>query len=69
MEIFKLFGTILVDSDKANESIHKTDKNAKGLAETFGKGAAAVGKWAAGITTTAAACRWHGGSKVGGRAR
>lgn len=55
MEIFKLFGTILVDSDKANESIHKTDKNAKGLAETFGKGAAAVGKWAAGITTAAAA--------------
>lgn len=55
MEIFKLFGTILVDSDKANESIHKTDKNAKGLAETFGKGVAAVGKWAAGITTAAAA--------------
>lgn len=55
MEIFKLFGTILVDSDKANESIHKTDKNAKGLAETFGKGAATVGKWAAGITTAAAA--------------
>lgn len=54
MEIFKLFGTILVDSDKANESIHKTDKNAKGLAETFGKGVAAVGKWAAGITTAAA---------------
>ena len=55
MEIFKLFGTILVNSDKANESIHKTDKNAKGLAETFGKGAATVGKWAAGITTAAAA--------------
>jgi hypothetical protein len=55
VEIFKLFGTILVDSDKANESIHKTDKNAKGLAETFGKGVAAVGKWAAGITTAAAA--------------
>lgn len=55
MEIFKLFGSIFVDSDKANESIHKTDKNAKGLAETFGKGAAAVGKWAAGITTAAAA--------------
>lgn len=55
MEIFKLFGSIFVDSDKANESIHKTDKNAKGLAETFGKGVAAVGKWAAGITTAAAA--------------
>jgi len=47
VEIFKLFGNIFVDNEKANESIHKTDKKATGLAGTFGKvgkSALAVGK-------------------------
>ena len=26
MELFKLFGTILIDNEKANQSISKTDK-------------------------------------------
>lgn len=29
MELFKLFGTILIDNEKANQSISKTDKQAK----------------------------------------
>ena len=45
MEIFKLFGSILVDSDEANKSISKTDDNAKSLGETFSNGIATVGKW------------------------
>lgn len=32
MEIFKLFGSILVDNEEANKSISATDKKAEGLA-------------------------------------
>jgi len=45
MEIFKLFGSILVDTDKAEESISKTDKKALDLGKTLGKGAEAAGKF------------------------
>ena len=38
MEIFKLFGTILVDNSKANESLDKSESKAKKLATTFGTG-------------------------------
>lgn len=38
MEIFKLFGTILVDTVKANESISKTGKEADSLASKLGNG-------------------------------
>jgi len=37
MKIFELFGSVFVDSDPANKSLDKTDKNAKGLGKTFGK--------------------------------
>lgn len=55
MEIFKLFGSILVENDPANKAIDETDKKGKGLAGTLGtvtKGAAVVG--AAAIATGAA---------------
>lgn len=55
MEIFKLFGSIFVDSSKAEQSISKTDKKAGGLAKTFGKGIKVAGKWALGVGAGAAA--------------
>lgn len=51
MEIFKLFGTILVDTSKANESMDKLDSKFKNMATTLGKGvkaAAAMGTAIAG---------------------
>lgn len=51
MEIFKLFGTILVDTSKANESMDKSDSKLKNIAATLGKGvkaAAAMGTAIAG---------------------
>ena len=44
LEIFRLVGSIFVDTDKANESLQKTDKKATSVAETMGK----AGKVAAG---------------------
>ena len=38
MELFKLFGTILVDNDKANKSIHQTESIAKTAFTKIGKG-------------------------------
>lgn len=45
MEIFKLFGSILVDSEQAEKSIQKTDDKALDLGKTLGKGAEAAGKF------------------------
>lgn len=53
MEIFKLFGSIFIDTDDAEKSIGKTDDKAKGLADTLGSGVKKAGKWAAGIATAA----------------
>lgn len=55
MELFKLVGKIFVDSDEANKSISKTDKNGKSVAETLGKGIQTAAKWAAGLTAAATA--------------
>ena len=46
MEIFKLVGSVFVDTDKANDSLKKVDKNASKVADGFskaGKVAGAVG--------------------------
>lgn len=46
MEIFKLFGSIFVDNEGANQAIDETDKKAEKASGTFGKfggAAAAVG--------------------------
>lgn len=55
MELFKLHGSIFVDTDKAEQSIQKTDDKAGKLAEKFGDGIKTAGKWGAAIATGAAA--------------
>jgi len=55
MEIFKLFGTIFVDSAAAQESISKTSGQAEGLGTKLKKGITTVGKWAAAVGTAATA--------------
>lgn len=45
LEIFKLVGSVFIDTDKANDSLQKTDQNANKLAETFG----AAGKTVLGV--------------------
>lgn len=53
MNIFTLMGTIMIDTDKANDSISKTDEKAKGLAGKLGDGIKTAGKWAVGIGAAA----------------
>jgi len=53
MEIFKLFGSILVDSDEAEKSISRTGEQAEGLSTKLGKGIATAAKWGAGIAVGA----------------
>ena len=45
LEIFKLVGSVFVDTDKANDSLQKVDKSASKVAEGFSK----AGKVAAGV--------------------
>lgn len=53
MNIFTLFGSILIDNDEANKSIRGTGKEADGLGKKLGKGIKTAGKWALGLTTAA----------------
>ena len=53
MEIFKLFGSILVDSSKAEDSISKTGEKAEGLGGKLGNGIKTAAKW--GVALGAAA--------------
>ena len=55
MEIFKLFGSILVDTDKAENSIQKTDEKALDLGKTLSKGAETAGKFGLALAGGAAA--------------
>lgn len=61
MEIFKLFGSIFVDNEEANNSIAKTEERAEGLASKLGNGIKTAAKWGAGIAAGA-------GVAVGGMA-
>lgn len=54
MQIFKLFGSILVDSDKADKSISKTGKQAEGLSTKLGKGIATAAKFGTALSAGAA---------------
>ena len=54
MEIFKLFGSILIKSDEADKSIQKTESKAGKLATAFGNGIKTAAKWGAGLVTAAA---------------
>lgn len=53
MELFKLYGSILVDSDQAQQSIQKTTNEADSFAEKLGKGISTAAKWSAAIVTGA----------------
>lgn len=53
MEIFKLFGSIFVDTTEADKNIEKTGKKGEGLAGKLGGIAKAAGKWALGIGAAA----------------
>ena len=53
MEIFRLFGSILVDNASADASIAATDGKAQGLHSRFSEGISTAGKWALGISAAA----------------
>ncbi|MBU9724121.1 hypothetical protein [Bacillus alkalicola] len=53
IEIFKLFGSILVDDDEANKSISRTEKNTKSMGERLKGGIKTAAKWGAGLAAGA----------------
>ena len=55
MELFRLFGSILIDNDKANESISKTEGKADSLGGKLGGMIGTAAKWGAGIVAGAGA--------------
>lgn len=55
LEIFRLVGSVFVDTDKADQSLKKTDEKAGGLGKTLVNGAKNVGKFAAGVGAAAGA--------------
>lgn len=55
MEIFRLIGSVFVDTDKADKSLKKTDKNAEGLGSKLLDVGKKAGKFAAGVAGAAAA--------------
>jgi len=54
MDIFKLVGSVFVDTSGAEESLKKTDEKAGGLGNTLLSAAGSAGKFAAGLATAAA---------------
>lgn len=52
-EIFKLFGTIMVNNEQANESIQKTEEHAEGVGKKLLNGVSTAAKWGAGIAVAA----------------
>ena len=55
LEIFRLVGSVFVDTDAANKSLKKTDANAGKLGQSLMNGIKKVGQFAAGVGATAAA--------------
>lgn len=53
LEIFRLFGTIMVNSDDANNNIKKTSDNAEGFGHKLISGIGTVAKWGATIVSAA----------------
>jgi len=49
MKIFEVFGSILVDSDKADKSISKTGDKADSMGKKLGAGIKTAGKWGAAL--------------------
>ena len=55
MEIFKLVGSVMVDTADAEKSISKTGDEAEGLGNKLANGVKTAGKWAAGVAAGAVA--------------
>ena len=55
LEIFRLVGSVFVDTDKAEKSLKKTDKNAEGLGSKLLAAGKTAGKFALGVAGAAAA--------------
>ncbi len=55
LEIFRLVGSVFVDTDEANKSLQKTDKNAENFGKTLLNGIGTAAKWAAGIAVATGA--------------
>jgi phage-related minor tail protein len=53
MEIFRLFGSILVDNDEANKSISSTNDKAEGLGTKLLEGIKTAAKWGASLAAAA----------------
>ena len=54
MEIFKLFGSVLVNTSEAESSISKVDSKASKFAQGLGSGIKTAAKWGAGLAKAAA---------------
>lgn len=55
LEIFKLVGSIFVNSDAAEESLEKTDSKAQNVGKSLLNGVGTAAKWGAGIVTATSA--------------
>ena len=55
LEIFRLVGSVFVDTDEANKSLQKTDKSAESFGKTLLNGIGTAAKWAAGIAAATGA--------------
>lgn len=55
LEIFRLVGSVFVDTEAADKSLKNTDKEAEQMTQTFVNGIKSIGQFAAGIAATAAA--------------
>lgn len=55
LEIFRLVGSVFVDTDQADKSLKKTDKNAEGFGTKLLKAGKAAGKFAVGVVGAAGA--------------
>ena len=55
LEIFKLVGSVMVDTNEANKSLAKTDEHAEKAGNSLLKAAEKAAKWAAGLVAAAGA--------------
>ncbi len=53
LEIFRLIGSVFVDTDEANKSLQKSDEKASNFGKTLLNGVTTAAKWAAGVATAA----------------
>ena len=53
LEIFRLMGSVFVDTDKASKSLQKVDKDAEGFGKKLLGGIGTAAKWAVGVAAAA----------------